>query len=181
MPFLFISLLIISACSLNEEKDIQFIRHNLDDYYAETIPYKEKITFTLSTEKILNGIVVPIKIDSIHNTDVYVVKTFEKVNSINKRKEVIIVIGLDSEIRSDNGTVLSHFRLNDDNSYTTGNVVFKAFDENGELGDFGIGSGDHEGIYGQAFSYHFEKEDLIKRKELTFEISGFYLLNYHEK
>lgn len=173
--------MLTSACSIIEEKDIQFIRQNLDAYHTETIPYKEEITFTLPTEKILNGIVEPIKITSIHDTDVFVIETYEKENPFTKNKEIDIIIGFDSHVNSKNGTVLSHFRLNDDGTYTTGDVFHRVFDENGELGNFGRGSGDHEGRFEQFVSFTFEQEELKKSRELTFEISGLYQLNYTEK
>ncbi|MBE4910065.1 hypothetical protein IMZ08_18675 [Bacillus luteolus] len=177
VSFLILLILITAGCTLLEEKDIQFVRSNLEDYYASTTPYKEKISIKLSTEEILNGIPKPVKINSIYDTEVWIIKTYEK----NDNKEIDILIGLDSHVSSSKGTMLSHFRLNEDNTYTVGRVKLRAFDENGEFKGFASGSGDNEGKYGQFLSYTFEKEDLINRKELFLEISGLYLLNYQIK
>ncbi|WP_134701288.1 hypothetical protein [Ammoniphilus sp. YIM 78166] len=176
--FLFV-FLAVNACSINYEKDIQFIRKNLERYQAETIPYRDKITFTLSTEQMLAGIVEPIKITSIHDTDVFVVESFERENTINKKREIYLMIGLDSQVKPNSGTMLSHFRLNGNDTYTTGEVILRAFNDNGALANFGSGSGDYEGKYGQFFSYVLAREDVINSKEVTFEISGLYLLNYN--
>ncbi|OEH92532.1 hypothetical protein [Bacillus solimangrovi] len=170
-------IMIMGAYLTNEKKDILYIRHNLDKFHTETVPYHDEIEFTLKTDEVIHGIDKPIKITSIYDTDVYVTEVREKKNHI------YVVLGFDSHINWQGGTMLSFFRLNDDDYYTfsTGFIEFDAYDEYGEIGDYGGGFGDNRGQYQQVGHYNFDKEEFLKSNEWTFEISGFHLLNYSEK
>ncbi|WP_456278660.1 hypothetical protein [Bacillus sp. AK128] len=170
------------ACSIMEEKDIVFIRQHVDQFDVQTVPYEEKVKLELTTEEILNGLEEPIKLNTIHNTDVYLTEIVERENSLNGNAEVIINIGFDSVYQSPNGTMISLFQLNpEENTYTTGDVKLEAFDNEGEPTSFGSGMGDHEGEYEQFVGYVLEKETLMTSDTWTFEISGLNLLHYSEK
>lgn len=175
--------MVLGACSINSDKDIYFIRENLDKYNAETVPYEEEIQFKLITKDILEGIEKPNKITSAYDTDVYISDIKERKNELKNKQEIIINIGLVGNIE-DQGTLLSTFRLNEDDTYSSSpnfKQDIRAFNKQGELGDFGGGIGGSEGRFKQGVVYIFNKDELMKSQEWTFEIEGLSLLKYQEK
>ncbi|THE13663.1 hypothetical protein E1I69_07045 [Bacillus timonensis] len=181
IPFFIVFLFLISGCSYSYGIDINYIQQYPDKYSASTLPYEGKIEFSLSTEEILNGIEEPQKITTIYDTDVFLIDITEDENTINNEQEILVIVGFDSHINSNEGTLLSQYEVNEDNSITTGSVNIKAFGDDGELGSFGTGSGDFEGKYEQHVMYVFNKDDLFKSKKWKFEISGLHLLTYSKK
>lgn len=179
--FILLSIFIFTlvACSSNEEKDFTFVRKNLNDFQVETIPYEDKISFTLTTDEIIKGSKEPKKIETIHDTDVYITEIKEKENEPNI---ISINVGFDGHFKSPDGTMISMRRYNDDNTVTTSLTEIKVFNDKGEqTQSFGYTSGDSEGKYGQFITYFMEKDIVEKSKEWSFEISNLFLLNYEEK
>ncbi|EDL66523.1 hypothetical protein [Bacillus sp. SG-1] len=175
-------LFILGACKSSDGKDIIHIRQNLEDYQAETVPYEEEIQFTLTTKEILEGVEEPRKITTVHDTEVFLAGIEEEVNELNNKHEILVFVGLDGKVE-EKGTLLSTFRLNEDDTYTSGpNFLtdIRAINERGEDGDFGGTVGDYEGRFEQRVLYVFEKDELMGNKEWTFEIEGLYLLEYQE-
>ncbi|WP_047985819.1 hypothetical protein [Ornithinibacillus californiensis] len=164
---------IISACSASEEKDIVFIRHNLDDYSANTVPFEEGIEFTLTTEEILRGVEEPMLLEKVYDTEIHLVQAQER--QIQK-SNYVIQVGLDSELQQE-GTMLSLFRLNNDYSHSR-ELEFEVSNEEGESGNFGHGGGDGDAPYNQSFHFDADKEELLKGEKWTFKVSGLYLLKY---
>ncbi|GAA0501453.1 hypothetical protein GCM10008986_31140 [Salinibacillus aidingensis] len=164
---------IISACSAGTEKDIIYIRHNLDDYSADTGPYEEGIEFTLTTEEILSGVEEPMLLKKIYDTEIHLVQAQERQS---QKSNYVIQVGLDSELQQE-GTMLSLFRLNNDNSYSR-ELEFEVFNEEGESGNFGHGGGDGDAPYKQSLHFDTDKEELLKGEKWTFKVSGLYLLKY---
>ena len=177
-----LSLFVLGACSSSDDKDIIHIRQNLEDYQAKTVPYEEEIQFTLTTKEILEGVEEPRKITTVHDTEVFLTDIKEEVNELNNKQEILVFVGLDGKVE-EKGTLLSTFRLNEDDTYTSGpNFLtdIRAINERGEDGDFGGTVGDYEGRSGQRVLYVFAKDELMGSKEWTFEIEGLYLLEYQE-
>lgn len=176
--------LVLGACSARTDKDVLFIRYHLEDYKAETVPYEEEIQFTLTTEEILDGIEKPQEIASVYDTDVFVYEVKKRENKLNSEQEILISVGFDGNIH-EKGTLLTTFQLNKENNTYTTSPSFKkdirAYNERGELGDYGGGVGDSEGRFQQEILYVFQKEELQESKEWTFEIEGLTLLKYQEK
>lgn len=174
MVLLFLTL-VASACS-QDDKDILFIRHNLDDYSANTILYEDGIVFTLSTEEILRGVEEPKLLEKVHDTEIYLVQAQERKTQKNN---YIIQIGLDSELKPSTGAMLSLFRLNNDNSHSR-DLEFEVFNEKGEneIGNFGYGGGDGEAPYEQSFHFDINEEELLKGEKWTFKVNGLYVLKY---
>ncbi|NSL52925.1 hypothetical protein [Calidifontibacillus erzurumensis] len=112
--------LVTTGCSIweltDEEKDILYKRTNLEKYEAETTPYPKKIKFSLIPNEVVNG---------IYATDVYVIEVKERENNVRKEKEILVMVGFDSHLNEKEGTMLSTFRLNENNTYTGGLVEFK--------------------------------------------------------
>lgn len=170
----------MSACSL-EEKDIGYIREKHENYNVTTYPYKGDITFTLSTDMLLNEQKTPIKITSIHNTDIVVSEILERENTLNGDIEIILSVGLDGNYHTPEGKMVSLFHLDTEAStYTSVDLNLKSYDENGSEINFGSGQGDNTGRYEQLISYMLKKKDLEKSKEWTFQISGLNILEYEE-
>ncbi|GEL77401.1 hypothetical protein [Tenuibacillus multivorans] len=166
-------LLIASACSTisDDEKDILYIRKNPDGFQAKTIPYQGNIVFTLKTDEILNGINEPQKITRIEDTEVYLTELREKEN------EIFVIIEFDGNFNPEGGTMLSLFRLSDNNSHAN-TVTLQSYNDNGERIGFVRGSGDGGKLYGQQVHYRLIMDKLVKSDEWTFEISDMHLLNY---
>ncbi|MYL31993.1 hypothetical protein [Pontibacillus yanchengensis] len=82
------ALLIISLILTSNEKGISYVRRNLDIHQAETVPYQNDITFTLTTKQILNGLNEPIHINQIYDTDIYVEEVKEKMNDLKEKKNI---------------------------------------------------------------------------------------------
>lgn len=162
--------LITSACSLNEDKDILFIRHHLDDYNARTEPFEEEMAFTLSTEEIIEGVEEPRLLKNVHDTEIYLLRTKKRED------QYVIQFGLNSEIQS-KGTVLSLFHLNPDQSYSR-DLKYEVVNEKGETADIAYGGGDGDPPYPQSYHFKIEGAELQSGERWTFTIRGLYLLSY---
>lgn len=164
----------------SNEKGISYVRRNLDMHQAETVPYQNDITFTLTTKQILNGLSEPIHINQVYDTDIYVEEVKEKMNDLKEKKEYLIIVGFNSHYHADGGKMLSLFRLNK-NQTRTNTIRLRAYGENGDEGDYGSGFGDSEGKSEQMAMFVFTKKELQKSKRWTFQMSNMHLLNYSKK
>lgn len=180
--FIVLLLLFVVACTPSADKGIVYIRQNLEHYNASTVPYEETISFTMTTEEILNGLEKPMKLTNDEQTEVYLFEINEEANNITDEKLIDIMVGFRYDYHSPSGAMISQFSLSDNNMYTRGDLKLTAYDATGTQGVFARGSGDYEkGQYEQIAYYRFKEEALKKSKKWTFEISGLYLLKYEEK
>lgn len=165
--------LTMNACSLNSDKDIIFIRHHLDDYSASTEPFEEGMAFTLTTDEIVEGMEEPRLLDTVYDTEVYLIK-------VEKREDRYLVeFGLDSELKS-NGTMVSLFRLNSDQSYSR-DLEYEVVNEKGETADIAYGGGDSDAPYEQSYHFKIGGAEVKSGEQWTFKLSGVYLLDYSKK
>ncbi|PKR78772.1 hypothetical protein CEY16_03185 [Halalkalibacillus sediminis] len=179
MRFLFVLLIlfITTACSTvsDVEKDISDIRKSLDDFQAKTVPFQDKITFTLKSDDILNGLKEPKKVTQIEDTEVYLSELREKED------EIFVIVGVEGNFNPEGGTMLSLFRLNNENSYSS-TYELKTYNDKGEEVGFVRGGGGGGGEqFGQYVHYRLTKEALKESEEWTFEINDIHLLNYNGK
>ncbi|MGY3715845.1 hypothetical protein ACWE42_10010 [Sutcliffiella cohnii] len=166
---------------MNKNHGVHHVRNNLITFDVESTPYDGAIEFELNTDDILAGRKQPEKITSIYQTDIYLAEIYEKINSINEDEEVHIVIGFESKFKSPEGKMVSLHEIWPDGRTNSGLVNVAAFNQGGDPGVFGAGSGDHEGRFEQAVSYFFTKEEINKSYKWRFSISDFFILHYKEK
>ncbi|WP_377890189.1 hypothetical protein [Alkalihalobacillus sp. R86527] len=181
--FIMIIFSLMVSCAPADEKGIVYIRQHPNEYIATTVPYEETIEFTLTTEEIMNGLTKPMKITSDQQTDVFLVEIKEDTNKINQEKEIALIVGFRYTYHSPEGSMISLFRVNKDNTFSTGLINLSAHNEMGESGDIEVGSGDfsHQDGFEQTVMYRFKEDELKKSKKWNFEINGLYVLNYEEK
>lgn len=166
----------------NKNQGVHYIFNNLDRFDVQTTTYEEKIQFKLTTEEIISGLDLPLGITELENTNIDLVQIIERENTFSHEDEIILIIGIKSQYKSSEGTMLSLTKLNEDRSFTTSLVELNAYDEHGNPGHFGSGNGSYyEGGYQEHIGYTFEKEELMSSKEWLFEVSGLRLVMYKKK
>jgi len=176
-------IMIMVSYSSSKQIDIQHIRQFSDEFNASTTPYEDKIRFKLTIQDILSGIQEPRHLETIKDTDVYLKGIRIKEKESENEADIYIDIGLESNTEPSKGTLLSLFKLNENDTYTTGSVEHKVYNKEGKLtaaGDYGGGGGDSEGDgeFDQHLHFLFEKSGLLKSDSWTFEVSGLYLMEY---
>ncbi|MFT4414126.1 hypothetical protein ACLM5H_09715 [Fredinandcohnia humi] len=164
--------------------DIHYVFGNIDNFEVQTIPYNGEIEFDLQANDILNGLKEPKKLETIHNTDVYLWYIEERENTINGEKEINIMIGFDSHYKPPQGKMVTFTRISQNNSNITysSSTLLEVCNEKENFVNFGKGYGSsNDGRFEQHALFVFPKEEITKSNEWSFKISGLHLLEYKEK
>jgi len=179
---IFIGFIIIVLFLFYNDRDIEYVLGNVDDFDVNTTPYNNEIEFTLQASDLLKKLDKPRELETIYNTDVYLWKISEVENTLNDEKKINILIGLDSHYKAPRGKMLSITTISKKNSNITYSLSteLEVQNDKGDFVNIGKGYGDSSGRFEQHALFVFPKEEINNSKEWSFKISGLHLLEYNE-